>query len=630
MNQLKLLLTLLPLAFSLQGMAQGSGLRTANKQFENLAYSEAIDTYMEVAGRGYKSRELFEKIGDSYYFNGKLADAYQWYDKLFELGKEVPTEYYYRFAQTLKFVGKYSKADEIMEQFAKLNDEDSRGKLFLENKDYLDEIEEESDRYEIKLLKANSSQSDYGTAFFGDKIVFASSREPQIKQKKVDKWTNQSFTCLYSTVMDEKDSLAGKSEKFAINLDTKFHESTPVFTSDLNTVYFTRNNYNNGKAQKDENNRILLKIYRAEYNGSEWVNVTELPFNSNDYSCAHPSISADGSTLYFASNMPGGYGESDIYKVNIKGGSFGTPVNLGPGINTEARESFPFISAGKDLYFSSEGHPGLGGLDIFISRPEADGTYQKSHNVGTPVNSMQDDFALIINDKTRTGYFTSNRDGGKGFDDIYSFIEFSPYGEDCARKTEGILADEISGKILVNTKAVLLDANLKVVNEAITDDKGWYSFDILCGRTYYVRPADYNKPKNKEEKKPEGLQKGADLAKVYNIEYTYFDRGKFNITPEAEKDLKKLADFLKQNTNAKVDVRTHTDSRASNAYNQVLSDKRAKAIIDYLLAQGIESNRVTGKGYGETQMINKCADGVSCSEEQHGLNRRSEFIITEL
>ncbi len=628
MKQVRLLLLVLASVFSMAVMAQGSGMKAAKRQFENLAYSEALETYKDVAGKGYRSVELFEKIGDAYYFNGKLADAYQWYDKLFELRKEVAPEYYYRFAQTLKFVGKYSKADEIMEQFAKLDEEDLRAKLFLENKDYLQEIEKSSDRYEIKLLEINSTGSDYGTAFFGDKIVFASTRDVPVKKKDIDRWTNQSYTSLYTAPASEEDTLR-TIEKFAINLDTKFHESTPVFTNGTKTVYFTRNNFNDGKAQKDGKNRILLKIYKANFNGTEWVNVTELPFNSNDYSTAHPAISPDGNALYFVSNVPGGYGQSDIYKVSIQGGSFGVPVNLGPGINTEGRETFPFISAENDLYFASEGHPGLGGLDIFISRAEADGTYIEAHNVGTPVNSAQDDFALIIDDAIKKGFFTSNRESGKGYDDIYSFIEFSPYGADCERKMEGILKDKITGEILANTNVLLLDANLKTVNEAVTDSEGRYSFDILCGRTFYVRNADYAN-QNIVEEKPKGIQKGADLAKLYSIEHTYFDRGDYSITPEAEKDLKKLVDFLKQNPNAKVDVRTHTDSRASNVYNQVLSDKRAKSIIDYIVNHGIESGRVTGKGYGETQIINKCANGVRCSEELHRLNRRSEFIITEL
>ncbi|QEE48060.1 OmpA family protein [Flavobacterium alkalisoli] len=609
-----------------QATAQRKELKKAKIQFDNYAYSDALETYLEVANTGYRSIELYEQIGDAYYFKGELDYAYQWYNKLFNLHKEVEPEYYYRYAQTLKFVGNADEADKMMNKFSELSSDDLRTKMFLDNKDYREQIEENSGRYEIKPMEVNSNFSDYGPAFYKDKIVFASSRDTINNKKKrgrVDRWTNEAFTGLYVTPAKEDDSLAGKVEKFSLNLDTKYHESTPVFTKDGNTVYFTRNNYNNGKVKKDDHNGILLKIYRAKFNGTEWTDVTELSFNSNDYSCAHPALSADERTLYFASNMPGTYGRSDIYRVSINGnGNFGMAENLGPGINTEGRESFPFVSDTDDLYFASEGHPGLGGLDIFVSKMEPDGNYIKAYNVGRPINSERDDFGLIFNAVESQGFFTTNR---KGNDDIYRFKEIEEFAYECKEKLEGILREEGTGRVLANTKVLVIDEKKKVAQEAVTDIDGNYSFEVDCGKQYIVK-AD----RAEEALAQNEVKKGSDLGKVFNIQYIYFDLGKYEIKPEAAKDLDKLVAYMKQNPNMKLDVRTHTDSRASHKYNQVLSDKRANSIIAYIIDHGVEAYRVGGRGYGETQLLSKCPDGVICSEEQHRLNRRCEFIITEM
>ena len=216
----------------------------------------------------------------------------------------------------------------------------------------------------------------------------------------------------------------GAPYKFDKNINSKFHESTPAFTNDGKTMYFTRNNYLDGKKGKDGNEITLIKIYKASLENNKWTNISELPFDSNNYSTAHPALSPDGKTLYFASDMPGTLGQSDLYKVIINDdGSFGIPENLGNTINTEGRETFPFVNDENEIYFASDGHPGLGGLDIFVSKINADGTFSEVQNVGADVNSPKDDFAYLIDTKSRRGFFTSNRDGGQGYEDIYKFLE---------------------------------------------------------------------------------------------------------------------------------------------------------------------------------------------------------------
>jgi outer membrane protein OmpA-like peptidoglycan-associated protein/tetratricopeptide (TPR) repeat protein len=650
---LAMLLSLLSLTVN----AQEKRIETGDKLFEKYAYTDAIKAYESVAEGGYKSVILFEKLGDAYYFTSVPEKAARWYGELFAMKQDVTPEYYYRYSQSLKSVGEYEKADQVLAEFAAKNGTDLRAELFENNKNYLEVIKKNSGRYHIKKTNINSYNSDYGPAFFGDKLVFASNRDSVGFTKYKDSWTNDYFTVLYAAPLTKNGGL-GKVERFSSAVQTRFHESTPAFTKDKKTIYFTRNNYNNGKVQMDSKGRILLKIYRAKIDGKNWDDVTELPFNSNSYSVAHPALSSDEKTLYFASNMPGTFGESDIYRVSINAdGTFGTPENLGAGINTESKETFPSI-AGDRLYFASEGHPGLGGLDIFVAKMEDNGSFSKAYNVGEPVNSTTDDFAFIMNPQTKIGFFTSNRKGGQG-DDIYSVTELQDIEFECVQQLTGIVTDEKTGEIFANCKVSLLDTDHNVLKTTTTDAAGMYTFPVGCGLPYYVKaerenytprevtvviknesghtelPVAQVKPEpvvvaKAPDPEPPAIKIGTDLAKEFNIQQIYFDLGKYNIRPDAAVQLAKIISFMNEYPSAKIDVRSHTDCRASDKYNQTLSDNRAKSIIEYLVLNGINASRLTGRGYGEKQLVNKCADGVKCTEEEHQQNRRSEFIILEI
>jgi outer membrane protein OmpA-like peptidoglycan-associated protein len=628
------------------GYAQSGAVKKADKQYAKYAYIDAIKTYERVAAKGYKSAEMFMKIGNAYYFNAELEKAEKWYGELFAMNAEVDPEYYYRYSQTLKSVGKYTQADEMMVKFNQKSSEDLRGKLFKSKQDYMDEIKANSGRYEIGDAGINSKYSDYGSAFSGNKLVFTSSRDTGNFAQKKHKWTNQYFTNMYSADRTT-DGALGAPEKFAKNVNSKFHEATPVFTKDGKTMYFTRNNFNNGKKGKDANRITLLKIYKATLIDSTWQKATELPFNSDLYSVAHPTLSADEKTMYFASDMPGTHGQSDLWKVKINDdGSFGTPENLGTTINTEGKETFPIITDENELYFATDGHPGLGGLDIFMARLNADGTFKAPLNVGAPANSPQDDFAYLIDTKTRKGYLSSNRDGGQGYDDIYKFLETRKLV--CEQNLSGIVTDLDTGEILANTKVTLFDDKLNKLKEVMSDDKGFYDMgEVECGKAYYVR-AEKEEYETKEQKitisketgktdlpiqlerKVKPVTVGDDLAKAFGIKIIYFDLDKWNIRPDAALELEKILDVMKQYPNMKIDVRSHTDCRASHKYNEKLSERRAKSTMAWLVKNGVDEDRLTGKGYGETRLVNKCADGVQCTEEEHQANRRSEFIITAL
>jgi outer membrane protein OmpA-like peptidoglycan-associated protein len=619
-----------------------------NKEYEKYAYIDAIKTYERIYEKGYKSPDMLLKIGNAYYFNAELEKANKWYAELYANNSEQEPEFYYRYAQSLKAVKENDKADTMMATFVQKKGGDARAKIFAKNKNYMAEIKKNSGRYKIENAGVNTKYSDYGTAYIGTKVVFSSARDTGNFSKRIHTWTGQYFTNLYDSPIAEDGSL-GAVGKFGKKINTKFHEDTPAFTKDGKTVYFTRNNYLDGRGY-DAGKVTLLKIYKATVDkDGQWNNITPLPFNSDSYQTAHPALSPDEKTLYFVSDMPGTHGQSDLFKVKInEDGSFGNTENLGDAINTEGRETYPFISDDNELYFASDGQPGLGGLDIYITKIPKDGStnFKEVLNVGEEANSTKDDFALIINFKTKKGFLSSNRDGGQGSDDIYKFVETKPIW--CEQILTGIVTDEETKAVLPNTRLQLFDDNFNKIKETTSDAEGKYEFtEVECGKKYYVRASheDYTtkevsviigketgKTELNIELKPEGckVKIGDDLADCFKINIIYFDLDKWNIRPDAAIDLAKLLDVLEQNPTMKINIRSHTDSRASDKYNDVLSKNRAKSTKDWLIKNGIAANRLTSEGLGEKELVNKCSDDVPCTEAEHQLNRRSEFIITAL
>jgi len=641
----KILLILMVLcSLTFNSFAQKDAEKIADKKYEQYAYINAIKTYERIAKKGYKSVEMFKKLGNSYYFNAELELAGKWYDELFSMTQDVDPEYYYRYAQTLKATGQYAKADEILLKFSQKSGNDSRAKLFAQNRNYLDEIKANSGRYKIQDAGINTKYSEYGGAFYGNKLVFTSARDTGFLFQRKHKWSNQYFTKIYSSEITS-DTMLGTPKMFAKNIKIPFHEASPVFTKDGQTMYFTQNNYLKGKKGKNSDKVTLLKIYKAKLIDTEWSNVEELPFDSNNYSVAHPALSPDEKTLYFASDMPGTLGQSDIFKCKIdEDGSFGIPENLGPKINTEGRETFPFVSDNNELYFASDGHPGLGGLDIFYSKIE-NGDFSKIKNIGETANSPDDDFGFIINTKTKRGFLASNREGGKGSDDIYQFFETRQLN--CEQKLFGLVTDLETGAIIIKAKMSLFNNSFKILKTTTSDKNGYFYFDIECDTNYYIRAeqTDYNTvekrieiPNNSGktevsiqlEKNIKEVKNGDDLAKTFGIKIIYFDLDKATIREDAALELEKILDAMLENPTIKINIRSHTDSRASFEYNDQLSEKRAQSTMAWLVNNGILASRLTAKGYGERELVNKCTDNVPCTEEEHQANRRSEFIIEGL
>ena len=628
---------LLALSITFGSFGQGAKLNKADKKYDKYSYIDAIDIYEKVAEKGYKSVELFEKLANAYYFNGELDKASKWYGELFALNEDVDPEYYFRYAQALKANQDYGKSNQYMELFNQKTN-DSRGKLYAENKDYLSDIEAVSGKYTMDKTDINSEFYDYGPSFFGKQIVFTSSRSEGNQYSKIHDWTKQNFTDFFVTTIDN-DGKLGSVENFSNSVNTKFNESSPIFTKDGKTMYFTRNNFNDGKKRKSDDKVIMEKIYKAEFQNGQWSNIKELPFCNDNYKTAHPALSSDEKTLYFVSDMPGTIGNSDLYKVTIESnGNYGIPENLGTTINTEGRETFPFIDANNNLFFASNGHPGLGGLDIFEAK-FTNNTFEKPINIGKPLNSAMDDFGYVVN-KDNLGFFSSNREGGIGFDDIYTF-------KVCKHNINGIVSDIETKMTLAMVKVILFDDKMNKISETTSTENGGYSFEIDCNKKYYVRASKEEYETNEKVFEPTlkngeskldielkrnvlPIEVGTDLAKILNISIIYFDLDKSNIRQDAAEDLEKIIAVMNQYPEMTIDIRSHTDSRQTHKYNELLSDRRAKSTLEFMVKNGIKRNRLTAKGFGESQLVNNCSDDVLCSEEAHQKNRRSEFIVIKM
>lgn len=627
--------------------AQEKKLEKANKDFNDLAYVDAREGYLKVAEDGFLSEELLMRLGDSYYFTADYENAARWYGALADFSETPKAEYMYRYAQALKSTGQYAASDKIMEKFNATDATDKRANLFANERNYLSEIETQSGRFELIPVEFNSKLSDFAPAYYAGSLVFASNRlNGKAKAKRIHEWNDQPFLDIYRLPLAGADN--GETKSLNSSINTKYHESTAVFTKDGQTMYFTRNNYTNKKYKEDTDGTNKLKLYRGVIDQDGDWEVTEMPFNNDEYSVAHPALSPDESTLYFASDMPGGKGMSDLYKVAIQGDGFGTPVSLGDKINTEFRETFPFVSKDNKMYFASDGHPGLGGLDVFVTELGT-GSTGEVFNLGRPVNSQKDDFTFIVNNDSDTGYFASNRDGGMGDDDIYSFrkVEGVEIISACTQMVSGIVTDKNTKLPIPNAKIVLMDPANQVIAQLLAGVDGSFSFPLDCTKAYCIRGSKLNYGFDEEcftttadlalaldlALELESLDQpkiGDDLNFVLDLLPIYFDLDKDFIRADAQVELQKVINFMKSYPTVKVDVRSHTDSRDSDSYNMDLSTRRNRNTIDYIAARGgIDRSRLTGRGYGESQLTNHCSNGVMCDEGLHQLNRRSEFIIVE-
>ena len=633
-------LIIIMLLYTSASFSQKSLIKKANKDYDKYSYIDAREIYLKVVESGYTSSEIYKKLGDTYYYNSEYTKASKWYNNLVsEFPEEVEPVYYYRAAQSLKSVGDYTASDKMMDLYANSKGDNLIIENFKNHPNYLKSIADEARDFSLNKVGVNTAFSDFGPSFYMNKIVFASNSH-NTEGAKTLSWNGLPFLDLYEATMDEKGNLSNVTLLNG-DINTKFNESSTAFTKDGKTVYFTRNNFLEGKKGRDSNKTIRLKLYKATKGGDTfWSNIKELPFNGEEFSVAHPTLSIDEKRLYFASDMEGTYGQSDIWYVDIlENETYGTPVNLGSKINTEARESFPFISNKNKLYFSTNGRAGLGGLDVYVVSLADNGAVEgKVTNLGEPTNSSNDDFGFIINEETGLGYLSSNRGGENGsIDDEIYLIQ-----EKCVITISGIVTDIDSGVPLPGAEVSLLDSNNKLIKSLIVGADASYNFIAECDTQYSVRGTKIlYAPKEKVIQTP--TETGSldvplrlklidpcppnDLGCRLTLLPIYFDFDKFNIRPDAAIELAKILAAMKEYPQLVIHIESHTDSRGIDAYNDVLSENRAQSTLNWLVEQGIDRSRLTAKGYGESQLVNGCSNGVKCTKEEHQLNRRSMFII---
>ena len=473
----KVTLLVVAIHFVCNGFAQISNLGRALKYYDNYQYVKAITYFEKVVDSGDKvDAEVVSKLANCYRIAGDDQRAEAWYAQLMGIRERKPIDVYH-YAQILKKNEKYEEADNWMRLYNTLVPDDTRAIMHLSRPNYVKELNPIVSNYKLDLLSINSPQSEFGASFFVDKIVFASENDPNPLVQNRTAATKDAFFDLYFATREPGGSLTNPLY-FSNKINSKAHEGPACFTYDGLQMYFTRNS-SSGRRTTGGKGVDNLKIFRATLAGNEWVNIDPMPFNSYDYNVAHPSLSRDGSRLYFASDMPGGYGGTDIYVVENRNGIWGRPQNLGKQVNTEGNEAFPFIHENNILYFSSDGHVGLGGLDVF-SAELTRGEFKNVTNLAAPVNSSKDDFAFIIDREMKAGYVSSNRPGGIGEDDIYSFI----YEEQSELYTlEGKLKDD-RDFIIPDAPIVFKDENGVVVAKTSTDDQGVYSIKLNRFRTY--------------------------------------------------------------------------------------------------------------------------------------------------
>ena len=669
------------------------------------------------------------KIAESYRKLNDPVNAADWYAQVVD-DTVAHAEHWLYYAEALSSNGKYQLAKQWYERYNQKTGQERRATHRIRGIEELKSLFRNEPFVSVNEVAFNSPESDFSPTFYGDQLVFASAREG----KGSFAWDHSNYLDLYRASEDNS------VEKLEEGVNGKYHEGSAVFYDDNTRVIFTRSNYQKNKIGKSREGVNTLELFYSEKTDDDtWTAPERLPFNSAEFSTGHPTLSSD-TTLYFASDRPGGFGGTDLYRCARENGTWGEPVNLGKTINTEGNEMFPYLYDDTQLFFASNGHEGLGGLDVFgtdISK----GTDGSIANLGSPINTSADDFGLIVKPDGQHGYFTSNREGGAGNDDIYTFTSLKPLLDQFTLR--GVITDKKDGTPLFAARVTLQDNDGKTITAMPTDNQGAYSFvvepdkqykvvalaqdyfdqetpvatiaaqdqttwqadmallkdygfsmfgqisenqsaepisgvqvtliDNMTGNTvletttdargsfrygmegkklndrisyqiklakegYLGKSATFNgqldEPGeiNLHDVLNVGLDKidiGTDIGALIDIQPIYFDLGKYVIRPDAARELDKVVRIMQENPSLEIELGSHTDARGSASSNLRLSDKRAKASADYIVSQGIDALRIIGKGYGEATLLNRCGDGVTCSEDEHQQNRRTEFTITK-
>lgn len=728
-------LLLLTVLLSINIKAQSLKQNVADKYYAALAYEKCAPMYAELASKDKATTEIIRKAGDSYRLLNAPKDAEKWYTKL-TTKPDAQAADYYNYAQTLLLNGKYAEADVQMEKFYALKADNSVGKRYASNNaNYVSNLKKDSAKFNIKNVEGiNSAESDFSPTYITKtELIYTTAKENHGANNKQFAWDNTTFLDLYTTKIDSAKQTASKAERFDKTFKTTYHDGPVSFSPDGKTMLLTRSNYFDDKLQKSTANTINVQLYYANKVGDKWSDLKPFPYNNKDFNFGHACFAPNGKTVYFVSDMPGTIGYTDIWETTYDNNTFTQPKNMGQEINTEGREMFPYVDEEGLMLFASDGHLGLGGLDINMALVSGAPTYVG--NIGYPVNTNSDDFALVYDAKTLKGYFTSNRQGGKGKDDIYAVKFKEPLLG--IKVLKGKVIDEQTQDPLPFATVKIVDENGNLLQEVKADDKGDFQAVIPRGtniktiaskNAYSTKISDIiaydnipkdptNIPLAKQDFRLDGLVLDATTNKplegvkisildavtnkdgllkltdsngdfkinlndkrnedkikyvihiekegyaskdvivertkaeleanpiikltellstpsdgVFAINPIFFDLDESTIRLDAQVELDKLVETLNTRKDIKIEISSSTDCRATNAYNMALSQRRANATATYLVNKGISKNRLKLKWTGENTLTTNCpcepTNESSCSEEQHQLNRRSNFKVT--
>ncbi|MDD3877891.1 MAG: OmpA family protein [Bacteroidales bacterium] len=730
MKTYKIFILVFIMLFGLNVYSQKRLIEKGNKEYFVYNYDRAIRLFESVDN---KNIEIERILADCYTKIENFQNAKVYYLKILNKPERTFDDVWH-FFQVLLILEEYSEAMKLLDTLSELNPSDTRVIAYLNDTTYFEKLKQNEPIFEVRNLRMNNSQQDFAPVIYHDNVVFASSRNRQGLISRIWNGNRLPYLNILRARIDYDDELK-RVKTFDRKFIKKFHDGPACFNSDGTLMVLTRNNYGGKSADGTRH----LQIFTSELVEGRWTPPVSFPYNNPEYSVGQASLTPDGRFMYFASDMPGGKGGTDIYKIERRiDGTWGTLENL-ESVNTEGNELFPYYHSTGVLFFSSDGHPGLGGLDIFVTSSQTDVSGQIK-NLGTPVNSSKDDFAMALNNELQKGYFSSNRIEGKGSDDIYFVNALKPLK--LRKIIKGVSKDK-QDNIIAETMVKLLFDGV-VVDSTLSDSLGRYEFpvetfglyhltgdkvgyiggnniadtdvpeeiiyaDIILDRIpvfalhilvtgknsglplenvkislvnissgvdeviyssvngdfsrvleeislndtlnyrlkfekerYFTVFTNYSELVDREgiyEIKEEmlsydDLRIGDDLAKIFKINMIYFDLDKHNIRPDAAIELDKIVEIMNQYPSMFIELGSHTDCRASISYNIRLSDRRAKSSAAYIKERITNPARIYGRGYGESNLVNRCecegTRAVPCSEEEHQMNRRTEFKIIKL
>jgi outer membrane protein OmpA-like peptidoglycan-associated protein len=621
----KTLLILLP-AFALASCAQQQ-LAKADKDHARMAYAKAAEGYEKVLPK-ITDRDAALRAADAYQrmnMNAKAADWYAFASRLQPLG----TDDALRYAQVLQSLDRTPQALQQFDRVLAQRPEDAmvqalRNAAAEKNTFYID-----TTLFSVVPVELPGMVSVFAATKYGNGIVFAGETEAPLEKR--NPWTGNSFLDLYSASPSANGSW-GTPKALPGAVNGRFHDGPATFSADERTMYFTRSDYYKFRLNKDGSAVSHLMLYRATKDDQgNWTDIHQFAYNGDEFSTGHAALSADGGTLYYISDMPGGFGGTDIYRCLRTEDGWSEPVNLGATVNTAGNEMFPTLF-GDSLFFSSNGHRSLGGLDIFVTTSTNDG-WSTPENLNYPINTVHDDLALVMLPDGTHGFLSSNRSGS---DRIHSFTTHEP-----TLIVEGTFKDDEHYLPMAEVEVKLLDISSGEDLKLMTGPDGKYSFNLSKDREYrlsgekngmFTESRDLSTADQKISRTwTEDFElKEVIVDKPILVENIYYDYDRWDLRAEAAVELDKLARIFMDNPSLSFELSSHTDSRASHVYNLMLSEARAKSAVDYLIRKGVDPSRITAKGYGESKLVNGCRDGVECTEDEHQANRRTEFKVTKV